>query len=50
MPASINDPHHTEEKERLEKLLKNRSDLKELQDKNIIKSAYFIPVKEFKKK
>lgn len=31
-------PTHQEEKDRLERLLKNRSDLKELQDKNILKS------------
>jgi hypothetical protein len=30
-------PSHLEEKERLEKLLKNRSDPKELQEKNILK-------------
>ncbi|PWN33088.1 uncharacterized protein FA14DRAFT_81226 [Meira miltonrushii] len=31
------------EKERLEKLLKNRSDLKELQDKNILKTGNLAP-------
>lgn len=30
-------PHHQEEKERLERLLQNRSEAKELEDKNILK-------------
>ncbi|PWN90676.1 RPEL repeat protein [Acaromyces ingoldii] len=36
-------PHHQEEKERLERLLQNRSEAKELEDKNILKPGNVAP-------